>query len=185
MCLKNSVSDPDPVGSVSLARIRIRFRKRWSGSGYQKNRDKLAYKSTKIIKIYFFKINHLFCLLYANITLKITKKKHVLNLNTKKIQENIGICSIQNRARIRFHHKRIRFHHPGSGSADPDPHQNDTDPKHCLLYLEQPGLREVVSLYSKLFAKFRVGLSVGARLGGRTAHSGQHQRGLEHTKIQI
>ena len=36
-------------------RIRIRIRKRWSGSRYQKkNRDKLAYKSTKIIKIYFF-----------------------------------------------------------------------------------------------------------------------------------
>ena len=26
---------------------------------------------------------------------------------------------------------RIRIHHPGSVSADPDPHQNDTDPKHC------------------------------------------------------
>ena len=51
-----SVSDPDPVGFVSLARmdpdpyretlILIRVPK--------KNRDKLAYKSTKIIKIYFF-----------------------------------------------------------------------------------------------------------------------------------
>ena len=25
---------------------------------------------------------------------------------------------------------RIRIHYPGSGSADPDPHQNETDPKH-------------------------------------------------------
>ena len=33
---KNSVSDPDPVGSVSFGRIRIHFRQRWSGSGYQK-----------------------------------------------------------------------------------------------------------------------------------------------------
>ena len=32
--IRTSVSDPDPVGSISLARIR--FRKRWSGSGYQK-----------------------------------------------------------------------------------------------------------------------------------------------------
>ena len=23
---------------------------------------------------------------------------------------------------------------PRSGSADPDPHQNEADPKHCLLY---------------------------------------------------
>ena len=28
---------------------------------------------------------------------------------------------------------RIRIHHPGNGSADPDPHQNDTDPKHCIF----------------------------------------------------
>ena len=24
----------------------------------------------------------------------------------------------------------IRIRYPGSGSADPDPHQNETDPKH-------------------------------------------------------
>ena len=30
---ENSVSDPDPVGSVSFGRIRIHFRKCWSGSG--------------------------------------------------------------------------------------------------------------------------------------------------------
>ena len=43
--------------------------------------------------------------------------------HTEKIKKKkIGICWIQN---------RIRIHHPGSGSADPDPHQNDTDPKHC------------------------------------------------------
>ena len=42
---------------------------------------------------------------------------------TEKIKEKkIGICSILG---------RIRIHHPESGSADPDPHQNDTDPKHC------------------------------------------------------
>ena len=37
-----------------------------------------------------------------------------------------GICSILGRI-------RIRIHHPGSGSADPDPHKNDTDPKHWKL----------------------------------------------------
>ena len=42
---------------------------------------------------------------------------------TEKIKKKkIGICSILG---------RIRIHHPGSGSADPDPHQNYTDPKHC------------------------------------------------------
>ena len=40
---------------------------------------------------------------------------------TEKIKKKkIGICSILG---------RIRIHHPGSGSADLDPHQNDTDPK--------------------------------------------------------
>ena len=49
---------------------------------------------------------------------------------TEKIKKKkIGICSILGRIRIQ---NRIRIHHPGSGSADPDPHQNDTDPKHCL-----------------------------------------------------
>ena len=42
-------------------------------------------------------------------------------LYTEKIKKKIGICSIWG---------RIRIHHPGSRSADPDPHQNDTDPKH-------------------------------------------------------
>ena len=40
---------------------------------------------------------------------------------TEKIKKKIGICSILG---------RIQIHHPGSGSVDPDPHQNDTDPKH-------------------------------------------------------
>ena len=31
--LESSVADPDPVGSVSFGRIRIRIRKRWCGSG--------------------------------------------------------------------------------------------------------------------------------------------------------
>ena len=47
---------------------------------------------------------------------------------TEKImKKKIGICPILG---------RIRIHHPGSGSADPgaepDPHQNDTDPKHWI-----------------------------------------------------
>ena len=46
-------------------------------------------------------------------------KPYTEKINKKKI----GICSILG---------RIRIHHPGSGSADPDPHQNDTDLKHCL-----------------------------------------------------
>ena len=29
---------------------------------------------------------------------------------------------------------RIRIRYPGS---DPDPHQNETDPKHCILALER------------------------------------------------
>ena len=40
---------------------------------------------------------------------------------TEKIKKKIGICSIWG---------RIRIHNPGSRSADPDPDQNDTDPKH-------------------------------------------------------
>ena len=39
----------------------------------------------------------------------------------KMKKKKIGICSILG-------------HHPGSGSADPDPHQNDTDPKHCVSW---------------------------------------------------
>jgi len=119
---------------ILWAVFRIRIRKRWSGSGYQKiNRDKLAYKSTKIIKKNFLR-NHLFCLIYANNKLKITKKNIVMSFKpyTEKIKKKkIGICSILGRIRI-----RIRIHHRGSGSADPDqdpdPHQNDTDPKHWL-----------------------------------------------------
>ena len=49
---------------------------------------------------------------------------------TEKIKKkNIGICSILGRIRIQ-NRTRIRIHHPGSGSADPDSHQNDTDPQH-------------------------------------------------------
>ena len=41
---------------------------------------------------------------------------------TEKIEKKkITMCSILG---------RIRIHDPGSGSADPDPHQNETDPKH-------------------------------------------------------
>ena len=29
---------------------------------------------------------------------------------------------------------RIRIRYPGSVSADPDLHQNEADPKHCLLH---------------------------------------------------
>ena len=54
------------------------------------------------------------------------KKKSVMRFkpftekNTKKI---IGICLILGRI-------RIRIHYPGSGSADPDLHQNEADTKH-------------------------------------------------------
>ena len=44
-------------------------------------------------------------------------------------KKKIGICSILSRIRIQ---NRTRIHHPGNGSADQDPHQNDTDPKHWL-----------------------------------------------------
>ena len=56
--------------------------------------------------------------------------------NTEKNKEKkIGICwilgRIQFRTRIRIQFwTRIRIHYPGSGSADPDPHQNEADPKH-------------------------------------------------------
>ena len=51
------------------------------------------------------------------------------NLIQKKLRrKKMGICSILGRIRIQ---NRTQIHHPGSGSADPDPHQNDTDPKHC------------------------------------------------------
>ena len=48
-------------------------------------------------------------------------------MSFKTFTEKIGICSILGRIRIRIQN---RIHHPGNGSADPDPHQNDTDPKH-------------------------------------------------------
>ena len=45
---------------------------------------------------------------------------------TEKIKKKkILICSISG-----------RIHHPGSGSADPDPHQNDTDQQHWNLLYE-------------------------------------------------
>ena len=43
----------------------------------------------------------------------------------KMKKKKVGTCSISG---------RIRIHHPGSGSADPDPHQYDTDPKHWLQH---------------------------------------------------
>ena len=53
---------------------------------------------------------------------------------TEKIKKKkIGICSILGRILIGIqiqNRTRIRIHHPGSGSADPDLHLNDTDPKH-------------------------------------------------------
>ena len=49
----------------------------------------------------------------------------VLNLSQKKNnKKKIGICSIL---------CWIRIHYPGSGSADPDPHQNEADPKHWRI----------------------------------------------------
>ena len=53
-------------------------------------------------------------------------KPYTEKINKKKI----GICSILGRI-------RIQIHHPGSGSADPhpDPHQNDSDPKHWFIVL--------------------------------------------------
>ena len=47
---------------------------------------------------------------------------------TEKIKKKkVGICSILGRIRIQ---NWTQIHHPGSGSADPDPHQYDTDSKH-------------------------------------------------------
>ena len=50
----------------------------------------------------------------------------------KNKKKKIGICSILGWIRIQFWTRRI--HYPGSGSAEPDPdsHQNEADPKHCL-----------------------------------------------------
>ena len=47
---------------------------------------------------------------------------------TEKIKNKIGICSILGRIRIQ---NRTRT---GSIIPEADPHQNDTDPKHWLLY---------------------------------------------------
>ena len=49
----------------------------------------------------------------------------------KNKKKNFLICLILGRIPFRT---RIRIHYPGSGSADQDPdlHQNEADPKHCL-----------------------------------------------------
>ena len=76
-------------GSVSLAQIRIRIRKHWSGSRYQK---KIVINShtnqPKLWKYNFFFRNHLFCLVYANNKLKITttKKHSTEKLRRKKLE---------------------------------------------------------------------------------------------------
>ena len=83
--------------------------------GTKKNRDKFAYKSTKIIKINFKKKKSLILLIYANNKLKISTKKNIVMSFKPYIEKikkkKILIC-------------RIRIHYPGSGSADPDPHKN-------------------------------------------------------------
>ena len=54
----------------------------------------------------------------------------VLNLIQKKIKKKkIVICSI-------FFSGRIRIRYPGSGSADPDPHQNEPDQERYSCIVE-------------------------------------------------
>ena len=96
-------------------------------SGTKKNRDKLAYESTKIIKIlFFFKEITNFVKYTRIISSKLQQKNIVMSFKpcTEKIKKKkIGICSRTG---------------PGSiipeADPDPDPHQNDTDPKHCLTW---------------------------------------------------
>ena len=63
--------------------------------------------------------------MYANTKLKITTTKKSLWVPyTEKIKKKkMEFVGIRNQT-------RIRIHYPGCGSADPDPHQNETDPKH-------------------------------------------------------
>ena len=85
----------------------------------------------------------------ANNKLKIKKKTSlwVLNLIQKKLikkKMKFGRIRIQNQT-------RIRIHHPGSGSADPDPHQNDTDPD---PHQNDTDPKNCFKLYNKLFVLF-------------------------------
>ena len=70
-------------------------------------------------------------------------------VSEKMKKKIIGICSILG---------RIRIHHPGSGSADPDPHKNDTDPKHCvymyMYYVGKLGPTYIVQIYAKVHQSF-------------------------------
>ena len=59
---------------------------------------------------------------------------------TEKIIKKIGICS-----------DRIRIRIPGRGSADPDPHQNEADPKHWLLPLHYTSLCFVILQFLHYF----------------------------------
>ena len=64
------------------------------------------------------------------ISSKLQQKNIVMSLKPYKEKikkKKIGICSILGRIRIR---NLTRINHPGSGSADPDPYQYDTDPNH-------------------------------------------------------
>ena len=64
--LINSISDLDPIGSVSLGRIRILSGNIDPDPGSKIYCDKIKYKSTKIIS-YNLKKNKILILLYVNI----------------------------------------------------------------------------------------------------------------------
>ena len=121
--LINSISDLDPVGSVSLGRIRILSGNIDPDPGSKIYCDKIKYKSTKIIS-YNLKKNKILILLYVNIiSSKLQQQKTslwVLNLLQKIfLKKKIGICSILGRiwSRIRIRNRtRIGIRYPGSRS---------------------------------------------------------------------
>ena len=101
--ISTSVSYPDPVGSVSLGPIRIRIHFRKRWSGSGSTSGNVDLDPDPLQET----------LIWIFMSLK--------TFYRKKLE-----FGIQNRTRI-----RIRY--PGSVYADPDPHQNEADPK--LWYL--------------------------------------------------
>ena len=70
-----------------------------------------------------------------NNKLKLQQKNIVMRVKpfTEKIRRK-KLEFVQIRIQFRT---QIRIHYPGSGSADQDPHQNEADPKHWFLRLNE------------------------------------------------
>ena len=126
--------DPDPGGSASFRRIRIRFMNHETDPVWIRVAHKTSTKNTGILYSFKKEITYLINIHEYIISSWITNKKII-----------VFIVKIGNWRKKSWNCLRIRsrIHYFESGSTDPDPDQNEIDPQHCKTWLINSSIKDV------------------------------------------